>query len=301
MLMTRRTALTGAGIVGLGLAGFAARPFLWPKSGAEAQALKIPPLLDAQASGRSVVLRVQAGTTEFFPGRFSNTLGYNGSYLGPTIRVGRGDSVQVEVKNELDETTTVHWHGLLIPGPLDGGPHQPIAAGQVWRPLLPIDQPAATLMYHAHVHGLTAEQVYRGLAGVFIIEDDQEQRLGLPADYGVDDLPLVLQDRQFEDGLLVMPNGMMTVMHGRLGDVVLVNGTASPVAQVPPRLVRLRIVNASNARIYDLSFADERPFHWIATEGGFLNGRCNCAPYVSLLVSAPNCWSTSQTEAQPSC
>lgn len=270
MLITRRTALTGAGVVGLGLAGFAARPFLWPKSGAEAQALKIPPLLDARSSGGSVSLQVQAGATEFFPGRFSKTLGYNGSYLGPTIRVRRGDFVQVEVKNALSETTTVHWHGLLIPGPLDGGPHQPIAAGQTWRPLLRIDQPAATLMYHAHVHGLTAEQVYRGLAGIFIIEDDQEQRLGLPQDYGVDDLPLILQDRQFEDGLLVMPNGMVTLMQGRRGDVVLVNGTASPVAPVPPRLVRLRIVNASNARIYDLSFNDKRLFHWIATEGGLL-------------------------------
>lgn len=270
MLVSRRTVLTGAGVVGLGLAGFAARPFLWPKSGTEAQALKIPPLLDARSSGGSVSLRVQSGTTEFYPGRFSNTLGYNGSYLGPTIRVRRGDSVQIEVKNELNETTTVHWHGLLIPGPLDGGPHQPIAAGQTWRPLLPIDQPAATLLYHAHVHGLTAEQVYRGLAGVLIIEDDEEQRLGLPMEYGVDDLPLVLQDRQFEDGLLVMPDGMMTLMQGRRGDVVLVNGTANAIAQVPPRLVRLRIVNASNARVYDLSFSDKRVFHWIATEGGLL-------------------------------
>ncbi|KOX56231.1 multicopper oxidase [Streptomyces purpurogeneiscleroticus] len=270
MLLSRRTVLAGAGVLGLGIAGFAARPILWPRSGTDTQALKIPPLLDPRASGGSASLRVQTGTTEFYPGRFSETLGYNGSYLGPTIRVRRGDSVQFNVKNELAETTTVHWHGLLVPGPLDGGPHQPISPGQTWRPLLPIDQPAATLMYHSHVHGLTAEQVYRGLAGVFIIQDDEEQRLGLPNDYGVDDLPLVLQDRQFEDGLLVMPNGMMTLMQGRRGDIVLVNGTPNPVAQVPPRLVRLRMVNASNARVYDLSFEDKRAFHWIATEGGLL-------------------------------
>lgn len=270
MLLSRRTVLTGAGVVALGVAGFAARPFLWRRSGTDTQALKIPPLLDARASGGSASLRVQAGTTEFYSGKFSETLGYNGSYLGPTIRVRRGDSVQINVRNDLAETTTVHWHGLIVPGPLDGGPHQPISSGQTWRPLLPIDQPAATLMYHSHVHGLTAEQVYRGLAGVLIIQDDEEQRLGLPNEYGVDDLPLVLQDRQFDEGLLVMPNSMMTLMQGRRGDVILVNGTPNPVAQVPPRLVRLRVVNASNARLYDLSFEDRRSFYWIAAEGGLL-------------------------------
>jgi FtsP/CotA-like multicopper oxidase with cupredoxin domain len=81
---------------------------------------------------------------------------------------------------------------------------------------------------------------------------------------------LVLQDRQFEDGRLVLPTGMMTLMHGRRGDTLLVNGTANPVARVPRRLVRLRLVNGSNARIYDLAFGDNRPFHWIASEGGLL-------------------------------
>lgn len=270
MRLSRRTFLVGGGVAGLGLAGFAARSLLWRDSSPALQALKIPPLLDARATSGELTLRVQAGRTEFYPGRYSNTLGYNGSYLGPTIRVRRGDSVQVSVRNDLAETTTVHWHGLLIPGPLDGGPHQPIAPGQTWRPLLPIDQPAATLIYHAHVHGLTAEQVYRGLAGVFIIEDEEERRLGLPNDYGVDDLPLVLQDRQFDDGLLVLPSGMMTLMQGRRGNVVLVNGTPNAVARVPAGLVRLRVVNASNARVYDLSFEDRRSFHWIATEGGLL-------------------------------
>ena len=177
MLLSRRTVLAGAGVLGLVIAGFAARPILWPRSGTDTQALKIPPLLDPRASGGSASLRVQTGTTEFYPGRFSETLGYNGSYLGPTIRVRRGDSVQVNVKNELAETTTVHWHGLLVPGPLDGGPHQPISPGQTWRPLLPIDQPAATLMYHSHVHGLTAEQVYRGLACSATITESGRRQL----------------------------------------------------------------------------------------------------------------------------
>ena len=213
---------------------------------------------------------MQAGSTEFFPGRASGTLGYNGSHLGPTLRVHRGDDVEIAVTNTLSENTTVHWHGLLIPAELDGGPHQLIRPGDTWRPTLPIRQPAATLFYHPHVHGRTGEQVYSGLAGLLLVADDEEQALGLPSVYGVDDLPLVLQDRKFEDGRLVLPEGMMTLMQGRRGNTTLVNGTLNAVARVPSRLVRLRIVNGSNARIFDLSFDDNRTFHWIATEGGLL-------------------------------
>lgn len=120
------------------------------------------------------------------------------------------------------------------------------------------------------VHDRTAEQVYTGLAGVLLVTDDEENLLGLPSEYGVDDLPLVLQDRQFEDGRLVIPNGMMTLMAGRRGDTMLVNGTVNPIARVPRQLVRLRFVNGSNARIFDRSFTDGRTFHWIASEGGLL-------------------------------
>ena len=198
------------------------------------------------------------------------TLGYSGSYLGPTLRVHRGDEVEMAVTNALGEDTTVHWHGLLVPGELDGGPHQTIRPGSTWRPVLPIRQPAATLWYHSHAHGRTGEQVYAGLAGLLIVSDDEERALGLPSEYGVDDLPLILQDRQFENGTLVLPQGMMSAMHGRRGDTLMVNGTVNPVARVPRGLVRLRLVNGSNAREYDLAFADERPFHWIASEGGLL-------------------------------
>ena len=80
----------------------------------------------------------------------------------------------------------------------------------------------------------------------------------------------MLQDWQFEDGRLVLPEGMMTNMQGRHGNTTLVNGTPNAVARVPGRLVRLRFVNGSNARIFDLSFDDQRSFHWIGTEGGLL-------------------------------
>lgn len=269
MTLTRRSFLAGTLLAGGSL--WAASSLWKPSVAAESRQLRIPELIDARDKRQSIALKAQIGKTSFFPGRESVTLGYNGSYLGPTLRVHRGDDVEMAVTNALGEDTTVHWHGLLIPGKLDGGPHQTIRSGSTWRPVLPIRQPAATLWYHSHIHGRTGEQVYAGLAGLLIVSDDDERALGLPSEYGVDDLPLILQDRQFQNGTLVLPQGMMSVMHGRRGDTLMVNGTVNPVARVPRGLVRLRLVNGSNAREYDLAFADDRPFHWIASEGGLLD------------------------------
>jgi len=266
MRITRRSFITAAAA----LAGATALPVSRAASLYDRQRLRIPDLLDARSLGQSIALEARAGATEFFPGVASPTLGFNATYLGPTIRVHSGDDVQVAVANRMRQATAVHWHGLLVPGELDGGPHQPIAPGATWRPVLPVRQPAATLFYHSHLHHATAEQVYFGLAGMLIVRDAPEAALGLPSDYGVDDLPLILQDRQFEGGRLVMPGGMMTVMNGARGDTLLVNGTANAYAPVPARRVRLRIVNASNARDYHLAFDDGRAFHWIATDSGLL-------------------------------
>jgi FtsP/CotA-like multicopper oxidase with cupredoxin domain len=271
MNRTRRNILLAtAGAAAVAGAGLTRHTLLPHAQASTRQPLWIPPLLDARDQGQALSLNAQRSTKEFFPGKRSITLGYNGSYLGPTLRVHRGDDVQVAVSNNLDEETTVHWHGLLIPGDRDGGPHQTIAPGGTWRTLLPVRQAGATLFYHSHVHGRTAEQVYAGLAGVLLVHDPREDHLGLPAQYGVDDLPLVIQDRQFDDGTLVMPGGMMALMHGRLGGTLLVNGTPDAEVRVPARRVRLGLVNGSNARIYELSFGDRRAFQWIASEGGLL-------------------------------
>lgn len=270
MEYSRRSLLIGAGMMSAG--ALTTLPFgRNPAAAAERQPLKIPPLIDALTRGNAITLRAQVGKTEFFPGISSATLGYNGSNLGPTIRVHQGDDVEIEVTNALNEDTTVHWHGLLISAELDGGPHQLIKPTNTWRPVLPIRQPAATLFYHPHGHGRTGTQVYSGLAGVLIVTDEAERALALPSEYGIDDLPLVLQERQFEDGLVVVPQGMMTMMQGRRGNTILVNGTPNATARVPRRIVRLRLVNGSNARIYDVSFSDDRLFHWIASEGGLLD------------------------------
>ncbi len=271
MKLSRRSVLAGAGAIGAGAFTFYYAGWTAADAAAERQPLRIPPLIDARKEGNAVALRVQAGATEFFPGRASASLGYSGSYLGPSIRIYQGDNVEIAVTNMLKEETTVHWHGLLIPAELDGGPHQIIVPGDTWRPRLPIHQPAATLFYHSHVHGRTGAQVYSGLAGLLLVTDEAERALALPSEYGVDDLPVVIQDRQFEDGLMVLPQGMMTVMQGRRGNTILANGTPNATARVPNQLVRLRLVNGSNARIYDLSFSDKRAFHWIASEGGLLD------------------------------
>ncbi len=266
---TRRTLLAAS--AGFGAAALGGRALLRAAEAAEPRPLRIPELIDARRQGQSIALTARRGRTAFLPGRPTPTLGYNGTYLGPTLRLHRGDDVEIAVTNALAEDTAVHWHGLLVPGHLDGGPHQPIRPGATWRPVLPIRQPAATLLYHSHVHGRTAEQVYGGLGGLLLIADDEERALGLPSDYGVDDLPLVLQDRVLTaEGELVYPGGPMAMMCGVHGDTVLVNGTPNPVARVPARLVRLRLANLANARAFALSFDDGRAFHRIASDGGLL-------------------------------
>jgi len=253
---------------GLSFAGLA--PVLGRSFAQDRPALPVPPLVDLRP-GAPLALTARVGATEFFPGKPSPTAGYNGSLLGPTLRVRSGDEVALHVRNELPEPTTVHWHGLLIPAAVDGGPHNEIAPGAAWQAVLPVRQPASTCWYHPHPHGRTGLQVYGGLAGLLIVTDREEQALGLPSRYGVDDLPVILQDRVFDrDQRLIYPRGHMALMHGVHGGTMLVNGAREPRADVPAGLVRLRLLNGANARVYDLAFEDGRSFHWLATDGGLL-------------------------------
>ena len=241
--------------------------------------LRIPPLLepavDAQGKKR-FRLTLQPGASELAPGRHVETWGANGTYLGPTLRAARGDRVAVDVANHLPEATTLHWHGMRLPAVMDGGPHQLVAPGATWSPEWTIDQPAASLWYHPHPHGRTADHIYRGVAGLFIVDDAVSSGLPLPRDYGVDDIPLILQDKRFApDGLLATnpesPTGLPGLeMYGLRGDHVLVNGTFDPYLTVTTSRVRLRLLNASNARSYNVGFADGRAFHLIATDSGLL-------------------------------
>ena len=132
--------------------------------------LPIPPLLEnLDKSGETArfAMNVQQGEMNFFPGKSTASLGYNGNFLGPTIRVRNGQRFAMRASNSLGQETTLHWHGLHVPAQWDGGPRQPIAAGTTWHPEFTIRQEAATLWYHPHAMGLTGEQVYHGLAGLF--------------------------------------------------------------------------------------------------------------------------------------
>lgn len=238
--------------------------------------LAIPPLAPStvDADGTRVFeLTAGAGATAFRDGVETPTWGYSApgapmSYLGPTLRAARGERVEVRVRNDLDEATTVHWHGMHLPAAMDGGPHQPVDPGEVWAPAWIIDQPAATLWYHPHPHGRTELHVRRGLAGMFLVDDPVEAALPLPRAYGIDDVPVIVQDVSFHgDGRIVRREAGFT---GSLGDELLVNGTLGPYFEVTTGLVRLRLLNASTARVLRLAFADGRGFHMIASDGGLL-------------------------------
>jgi FtsP/CotA-like multicopper oxidase with cupredoxin domain len=197
-------------------------------------------------------LSVQTGQVAFDPGRSASTLGINGPYLGPTLRASIGDTVAFNIGNTLSEATALHRHGMHLPATMDGNPHQQIAPGGLWQPAWTIRQEAATLWYHAHTMGQTRAQVSRGLAGMFIIDDDSPGHAA-PSTYGVNDLALILQDYFFG------------------GAQILVNGGLTPrFVSTQPRL-RLRLLNATNQQILRLGFAGDPPFHQVASDGGLLN------------------------------
>ena len=250
----------------------AATPTTGPAGGKNA--LFIPPILedtDPDPMSSSLTLVARESSREFLHGKTTRTYGYNGDYLGPTIRVKTGEHVSVTVVNDLTEETTVHWHGLLVDGEMDGGPYNVILAGSEWNPSFVIEQPAATLWYHAHPLHRTGGQVYRGLAGLFIIDDADSEGLNLPDDYGVNDIPLVVQDRRFsDDGTLVYKTSMDDVMQGMLGDTILVNGTADAFLEVATVKTRFRILNGANARTFEFELSDGRNFVQIASDGGLL-------------------------------
>lgn len=215
------------------------------------------------------VLTVQTGQTSFVNGLTTATLGYNGDYLGPLLRFRQGEKVNIRVENSLDFATTIHWHGLVVDGDQDGGPHQGIQPGDSWNPSFTVDQPAATLWYHPHLMGNTANQVYYGLAGLIYIDDQSSAELGIPKDYGKNDYPLIIQDRSIDrSGSFAYRTTMMGVIPG---ETILVNGTVNPYLNVARELVRFRILNGSNSENFYLRLSDNSSFQQIASDGGFLS------------------------------
>lgn len=231
--------------------------------------------------------------------------GYEGQYPGPTIDVNQGEKIKVEWKNNLPDKhflpldtsihqldqmpevrTVTHLHGSETKADSDGYPeawytkdYQEVGSfftRKVYE--YPNHQRGATLWYHDHAMGITRLNVYAGLAGMYIIRDQEEKALPLPS--GPYEVPLILQDRSFqEDGSLFyptqpddpeegLPNPSITPFF--LGETNLVNGKVWPYFEVEPRKYRFRILNGANTRTYQLHLSSEQSFYQIGSDGGLL-------------------------------
>jgi blue copper oxidase len=253
----------------------AAAPLLDPAAGAAAE--RSLPIVQQDtgvvdgSGGRQFSLTARRGSSQLLSGVNTPTLGYNGALLGPALRLRTGERTTIRVRNELDEITTAHWHGLVVPPEVDGGPHQPISPGATWEAAFTVANPASTCWFHPHAHGSTGRQVVSGLAGLLIVDDGTVAPSALPETWGVDDLALVLQDKRFlADGRIDYALTASDQSVGYAGDRLLVNGVFGPTWRAPRQWVRLRLLNGCNARILVLRLSDATPMLQIANEAGML-------------------------------
>jgi blue copper oxidase len=196
------------------------------------------------------------------------------TFWGPTLIMDKGDVVHMDVTNNLNESSTIHWHGSHLPAIMDGGPHQVIPAGTLWQPFWTVKNQAATLWYHPHMHATTQSQLTKGVGGFMIVKDPIEAALALPRTYGVDDIPLSITSRRF----ISATGAMSATLTDNYGDYFLVNGTfatdkvGAVKAQMtlPKQWVRLRILNAEIQRGLNIGFSDNRTFYIIGNDGGLL-------------------------------
>ncbi|KNX39401.1 hypothetical protein VV01_11360 [Luteipulveratus halotolerans] len=256
-----------------------------------------PPIArPTQPGGTAYELTARTSDVEILPGRTTLVLGYDGSFPGPTIHARGGTATTVRLRNDLPVPTVMHLHGGVTPSTDDGYPTdliQPrdtrlrrhLHPGVQARTTVgertytfPLRQRASTLWYHDHTMDFTGPNVYAGLAGMFVVHDDEDDALPLPT--GARDVPLVICDRSFgPDGELTYPalstsqkvHGVRDdYMGGVLGDVVLVNGRPWPVMEVDRARYRFRVLNASNARRFSLTLDHGARFVQVGTDQGLL-------------------------------
>ncbi len=228
-------------------------------------------------SGTTFNLNLKDTFKQFLPGNQTVTGGINSDFWGPTLLFNKGDTVHMNVHSYMNDSTTVHWHGMHLPAVMDGGPHQIIPPGTVWQPYWLVTNQAATYWYHPHLHQMAEQQMTTGLGGFIIVRDAEEAALALPRTYGVDDIPLALTSRNFD-----ATNAFLCCTRA-YGDTGMVNGTLHPQVTLPKQYVRLRILNAEMERGYNLGFSDNRSFYIIANDGGLLNAPVS-ATRIKLLV-----------------
>jgi spore coat protein A len=217
---------------------------------------------------------------------------YGDSVPGPTVEARRGAPISVTWANDLPsqhflpiDTTlcgaepdkpqvraVVHVHGAMVPPESDGYPEDWFTPGKSTRYEYPLRQDAASLWYHDHAMGIERLNIYAGLFGAFLIRDEEEDALGLP--HGPHEIPIFLFDRLFDQGgQLYYPSAIH--QHGKwtseaFGNAFLVNGKLLPYLDVEPRRYRFRIYNASNARFFRVSMANNYEFQQIGTDQGLL-------------------------------
>lgn len=247
-------------------------------------ALRIPPVLKPTLRGKTqfYTLTMRAALAKLHRDLPTTVIwGFDGLYPGPTIKATKGQPVVVRHVSRLPDThklggsememmyPSVHLHGAHVRPEDDGHPRDAIGPGAFRDYHYPNTQRGATLFYHDHSHGQTGLHVYHGLAGSYLIDDPEEDSLGLPrGDY---DVPLLIQDRVFNaDGSFHYQLDGNSREAGFLGDTILVNGVVQPFFKVARRKYRFRIVNASNARMYELQLSSGAPLVQIATDGGLL-------------------------------
>ncbi len=224
--------------------------------------------------------RVQQYTAKLLHGPGQSVAEIPGSYLGPVIRLHKGQKVRIHLHNQLNEDTITHWHGLHVPAEVDGHPMYAFGPGQKFVYEFEVVNRACMAIYHPHPHEATAKQVYHGLAGGIIVNDEEEKALGLPS--GEFEIPIVIQDRLFDlQNQLIYSPGMHGSMFGFYGNRILVNGHPEWQLDVASRAYRLRFLNGSTARIYKLAWDDGTPITVLGVDGGLLEEPEN-KPYVML-------------------
>lgn len=280
----RRTFLGGMAGVGLGAVAGAGAAFslLTQAGGNKASAatgtatLTVPDLLEGTTSGGTTTftLKAKTGTAEVVSGVTSSTMGYNQSFLGPTMKWTSGDTVRLDITNSLGEDTTVHFHGAHVPARMDGGPQVAFSDGTTWSPTFTVKDEAKTLWYHPHALGTTARQAVHGLAGMIIVEDDSTASSALPSTYGTDDIPLIFQslaasssgDLKYDlTGYLSSGLCFPLLLNGTNVDNTTLTFTATRTR------TRFRCLNASPSDIITIQRSDGGTLDQIATDQGYLS------------------------------
>ncbi len=193
-------------------------------------------------------------------------------FLGPTIETRKNTKLNINFKNQIGEDSIIHWHGLHLPEDQDGHPSFAIENDQTYHYSFNVANRAGLYWYHPHPHGRTGYQVYHGLAGLFVVRDDEEDALNLPS--GDNELFIVFQDRHFgEDNQLIYVQSGHDIMMGKIGNRLVVNGGFPEIHNVKKETYRLRLLNGGNALTYRLQWSDGSPLHLIGTDGGLLEKR----------------------------